>query len=231
MIKQPLSAVDSASFADIVEQWKSQALRSIGRQPERDEAPGKQFGFRFSLLAEWFRGLGQAHDAALGVEKLIAKAEGLLQADDPNGAAHVAQRLLAHALREDYRTRLWLVTAWAGIGQRNPFLTHAALQQLPAAALTLDLVTAYLTTCNRADEATVLLKEARRMGHRSRATSKQLIDLLVVRDAAQEASRVANEDLDLLSGGDLAALVDAGLFVSLNQANPDRDLSNEANND
>lgn len=174
----------------------------------------------FGLFADWFRAIRRAHDVALGIEKLIAKAEGLLQADDPFGAAHVARHALARALLDEHRARLWLTTAWAGIGQRDPFLVHAALQQLPAAALTLDLVSAYLTTCNRADEATDLLTEARKTGYRSRATSKQLIELLVARGSRREAARLASEDGDLLSDRDLQALAGAGLAVSPKQAKP-----------
>lgn len=177
-----------------------------------------RFPFGFGLLADWFRGVWQAHDAAFGVEKLVTEAEALLQADDPTGAAHIARRALARALLDEYRTRLWLITAWAGIGQRDPFLTHAALQELPAATITIELVAAYLTTCNRVDEATVLLNQARSMGHHSRATSKQLIDLLVMRGAVQEASRIATEDHALLSGRDLEALAHAGLTLAPSQA-------------
>jgi hypothetical protein len=208
-----VALVEAASHGDLVARWKSHALRSIGK-PKPDAARGIRSRLGFGLFAEWCRGVWQAHDAALGIEKLVTKAEALLQADEPTGAADVALRALEHALLDEYRTRLWLITAWAGIGQRDPFLTHSALQQLPPAALTIELVTAYLTTCNRVDEATLLLAEARSMGHRSRTASKQLIDLLVLRGTAQEAARVAAEDRDLLSGRDLDVLSDAGLSLA-----------------
>ena len=130
----------------------------------------------------------------------------------------IAQSALAHTLLDENRTRLWLTTAWAGIGQRDPFLTHTALQQLPAEALTIDLIAAYLTTCNRLDEAADLLEQAREAGYRSRACSKQWIDLLVMRGFMQEAARLAAEDSDLLSDRDIEALAGAGLAVSPRQA-------------
>jgi hypothetical protein len=204
--------VEAASRTDIVEQWKRQSLRGIRREPGHDDAHVKRLGLRLHQLSNWFRRVWRAHDAALGIEKLIARAEALLAADDAAGAAQIARRALEHALLDDYRVRLWLITAWAGVGQRDPFLTHAAMLHLPTAACTIDIVSAYLSTCNRTDEALALLMEARRLGHRSRATSKQLLDLLVMRGAAREASRVANEDRHLLASDELAALADAGLF-------------------
>jgi hypothetical protein len=123
-------------------------------------------------------------------------------------------------LLDEHRKRLWLTTAWSGIGQGDPFLTHTALQQLPAEALTIDLVAAYLTTCNRLDEACDLLAEARRAGYRSRACTKQWIDLLVRRGALQDAARLAAEDSGLLSDHDIEALARAGLTVSPRQAKP-----------
>jgi hypothetical protein len=211
--ERAIAVVEAARHSDIVERWKSQALRSIGQEPALNGARGTRSVSRFGLFAGWFRGVWRAHDAALGIEGLVAKAEALLRADDASGAVNLARRALEHALLDDYRTRLWLVTAWAGIGQRDPFLAHAALQQLPLAAHTIELVAAYLSTCNRTDEATRLVLEARKMGHRSRAASKQLIELLVVGGAPQEASRVAFEDRHLLSECDIQALVDAGIFV------------------
>jgi hypothetical protein len=203
--------VEAARWTDTVEQWKSQALRGIRPEPAHDGAHAKRLELRLRL-SNWLRRVWQAHDAALGIEKLMARAEALLEADDPAGAARVARRALEHALLDDYRVRLWLITAWAGVGQRDPFLTHAAMLQLPMALCTIDLVSAYLTTCNRTDEALALMTEARRLGHRSRTTSKQLLDLLVMRGAAREASRVANEDRQLFASDELAALADAGLF-------------------
>jgi hypothetical protein len=214
-----VALVEAASHGDLVAQWKSHALHGIGK-PKPDVARGVRSRLGLGLFAEWCRGVWQAHDAALGIERLVTKAEALLQANEPTGAANIARRALEHALLDEYRSRLWLITAWAGIGQRDPFLAHAALQQLPATALTVELVTAYLTTCNRVDEATAFLMEARSMGHRARTTSKQLIDLLVLRGTVQEAARVAAEDRDLLSGRDLDALADAGLCVARPQSKP-----------
>jgi hypothetical protein len=218
--ERALAVLAAASREDLVEQWKGHALRGIERRPRRHGAHGIATLLGFGLLAEWSRGIWRAHDAALGIERLIPKAEALLQAGDPTGAARIAQSALAHTLLSEHRTRLWLTTAWAGIAQRDPFLTHTALQQLPAAALTLDLVAAYLTTCNRVEEACDLLAEARKAGYRSRACSKQWIDLLVMRGSMQEAARLAAEDADLLSDRDIEALASAGLAVSPRQAKP-----------
>lgn len=208
------ATVEAARRSDIVEQWKSQALSGIGRAPEPRGTRGRWLVFAFGLLVDWLRGVWQAHDAALGIEKLAIRAENLLQADDAIGAAHVARLALTRALANEYRTRLWLITAWAGVGQRDPFLTHAALRQLPAPALTVELVAAYLSTCNRTDEAVALLMAARKMCHRSRVATKQLIDLLLLRGAEREAARVAADDRDLLTSRELQALADAGLAIS-----------------
>jgi len=218
--ERALAVVAAASREDLVEQWKGHALRSIERKPRRRgvRAIATLLGFR--LLAEWSRGIWRAHDAALGIQRLIAKAEALLQVGDPTGSARIAQSALTLALLGEHRTRLWLTTAWAGIGQRDPFLAHTALQQLPAAALTLDLVGAYLTTCNRLDEACDLLAAARKAGYRSRACSKQWIDLLVMRGSMQEAARLAAADSDVLSDRDIEALDGAGLAVPTRQAKP-----------
>jgi hypothetical protein len=218
--ERALAFLAAASREDSVEQWKRHALRAIKAGPRRGGGRSIRSLLGFELLADWSRGVWRAHDAARGIEGLIAKAEALLQVGDPAGAARIAQSALAHTLLGEHRTRLWLTTAWAGVGQRDPFLTHTALQQLPAAELTIDLVAAYLTACNRLDDACDLLAQARKAGYRSRACSKQWIDLLVLRGSLQDAARLAAEDSDLLSDRDIEALAAAGLAVAPRQAKP-----------
>jgi hypothetical protein len=112
--ERALAIVESAQHGDIVERWKNEVLSSIGQESGHDATRNFRFVPGIGLLTDWLRGVWRAHDAALGIEKLIAKAQALLQADDATGAAHIAGRALEHALLDEYRTRLWLITAWAG---------------------------------------------------------------------------------------------------------------------
>lgn len=71
-----------------------------------------------------------------------------------------------------------------------------------------DLVeeSAYLSCCNRIDEAEQLLLEARDLGHRDREATKLLIDLFFRHDNTQAALALALADERLLSTDDWKAI-------------------------
>jgi hypothetical protein len=61
------------------------------------------------------------------------------------------------------------------------------------------LVSAYLSVCNRSDEAIGLIERARGFGHRAPDTTKLLIDLLFRRGRPEEALELARVDSALLA--------------------------------
>lgn len=149
----------------------------------------------------------QAANLALRMQR----AEEALAQDDPARALQIVQAALQVAKLAATRSRLYSLMAWAAIGRGDPFLAHGAMQRLPPTVLTVDLVAAYLACCNRRDEATQLLRDARILGQRARETSKLLIELLVHTGARQDAAVIVSEDRQLLTPSDLSALERAGI--------------------
>jgi hypothetical protein len=109
----------------------------------------------------------------------------------------------------------WKLEAWTAIGARDPFLAHSAIARLHEGAIDLHLIASYLDSCNRRDEALELLTRARALGHRSRDTSKLLIDLLFGRGQHDAVARVASADAALLSPAERQA-IDAALRAHTN---------------
>ena len=153
-------------------------------------------------------------DRQHGVLLQLEQARAALAAGEPRRALLVARNSLALARSAEQRQNLWSTFAWAGIGDRDPFAAHAALQQLPEARLDVHLLAAYLSCCNRNLEAQELLEEARRLGQRSKETSKLLIEVLFAQGDRAGALTVVEADAALLSPEDrqsaLAALASAG---------------------
>jgi tetratricopeptide (TPR) repeat protein len=96
--------------------------------------------------------------------------------------------------------------AWAAIARRDPLSARAALAQLPFDRLDYYLLAAYLSSCNRSEEALALLQEARAIGHRDRESTRLLIDLLLQRGSASDALEIARADHDLLSPDEWQAI-------------------------
>lgn len=147
-----------------------------------------------------------ASDVRTGVIALATNAEVQLARGDCEGALAIARKGLTVALSKVVRERLHTVLAWAAIGRGDPLTTHVALAGLPPDERDVYLVAAYLGTCNRVDEAVALLEEARRMGHRSRETTKLLADLLFRREDRTAVRALAEADHDLLSAEDRTAI-------------------------
>jgi hypothetical protein len=153
-------------------------------------------------------------DRQHGVLLQHEQARAALAAGEPRRALLVARTALALARSAEQRQNLWSTFAWAGIADRDPFAAHAALQQLPEARLDVHLLAAYLSCCNRNLEAQELLEEARRLGLRSKETSKLLIEVLFAQGDRAGALTVVEADAALLSQEDrqsaLSALASAG---------------------
>ena len=109
---------------------------------------------------------------------LAARAASALRLDSCE-AVELAQRGLELCLSRRQRQRLSKLLAWAAIGKQDPFLAHRALLGLPADAIDVHLLSAYLATCNRVDEAVELLRLAQRCGQATPETTRLLADLLL----------------------------------------------------
>jgi hypothetical protein len=164
----------------------------------------------FAALKAAREAYAEIADRRSGVEASATEARTLLLGGDARRAVALARRALEAARTEDHRRKLWTTLAWAGIAQRDPFLAHTALLQLPNEGIDTHLLASYLNACNRVDEALSLLQDARSFGERSVETSKLLIDLLFARGDLTEARGVAQADAALLAPEDRRAL-DAAL--------------------
>jgi tetratricopeptide (TPR) repeat protein len=160
----------------------------------------------FGALKASREALVETLDRRAGVEARAAEARALLISGNSRRAAALARGALDVARSSVQRQALWATLAWAGIAERDPFLAHTALLNLPADAIDVHLLASYLNSCNRVDEALDLLREARRLGDRSVETSKLLIDLLFVRGDHAEARAIAQVDASAFSPEDRLAI-------------------------
>ena len=156
-----------------------------------------------NLVREAYR---ESSDANSEVDSIAVDTDARLSEGEPEQAAELAERGLAVALSARKRERLWKAFAWAQIGQQDPFRAHGALLQLPIHAIDLHLLAAYLSCCNRVDEAAALLEEARSRGHRSPETTKLLTDLLFRRGERKAVLALAESDEEPLSAEDRSAI-------------------------
>ncbi|HEY5372110.1 MAG TPA: hypothetical protein VIK01_00425, partial [Polyangiaceae bacterium] len=148
-------------------------------------------------------------DETSGVLNRSREANAELARGNAKRAIVIARAALEEARSFAQRRELWKTLAWSGINERDPFLTHLALQHLPPADIDLHLLSSYLTCCNRDAEAEQLLREARDKGCRSLETSKLLIELLFARGDNAGALALAEADAELLSAQDRSALAAA----------------------
>jgi hypothetical protein len=88
------------------------------------------------------------------------------------------------------------------IGKSDPFIAHRALSRLLASNLELELVAAYLSCCNRLDEAAELLEKARAHGYRSVAATKLHIELLYRAGKYTAARALAQAEREALPARD-----------------------------
>jgi hypothetical protein len=145
-------------------------------------------------------------DQVNGLEKLAAQAELLLAEGNATLAGRLAEPGLASALSPACRARLWTCCAWAAIAKRDPFLAHRALGELPTNSLGPHLVASYLDCCNRTDEATELLEQARKRGDKSIATAKLLIELYYRLGNVKAVLELARSEAAVLSAADRSAI-------------------------
>jgi hypothetical protein len=148
-------------------------------------------------------------DQNSGVAQKSDEAAAALAAGNPAQATMIARAALQVARSPAQHRRLWTTLAWSGIAQREPFLTHLALQQLPTENIDLHLLSSYLSCCNRTAEAQQLLLAARELGQRSAETSKHLIELSFAQGDLAAALALAESDAALLSARDQAAITEA----------------------
>ena len=148
-------------------------------------------------------------DETSGVLRRSREANDELARGNAKRAITIARAALEDARSFAQRRELWKTLAWSGINERDPFLTHLALQHLPPADIDLYLLSSYLTCCNRDAEAEQLLRETRDKGCRSLETSKLLIELLFARGDNAGALALAEADAELLSAQDRSALAAA----------------------
>jgi len=132
----------------------------------------------------------------------LEEARAALSAGEHRRSISIVRSALAVARSKEQRQKLWTTFAWAGIGSRDPFMAHAALQQLPAACVDVHLLAAYLHCCNRTLEAQELLQEARRLGRWTAETSRLLIDILFAQGDRSAALAVSDADAAILSDDD-----------------------------
>jgi hypothetical protein len=196
-------AADSAP-SDLVHAWKARARANLSGT---EEAPVKSaLPFPLSMLRSAYEALQEDADQRLGVAQRSQAARAELARGNAERAISIARAALEDARSLTVRRELWNTLAWSGIQQRDPFLTHLALQNLPPADIELYLVASYLSCCNRQGEAEQLLREARDHGCRSREASKLLIELLFARGDRAGALALAATDERLLSVQDWRAL-------------------------
>jgi hypothetical protein len=152
-----------------------------------------------SAIRAAHRALDEASDQRSGIAGTISQASEALASGNAERAIALVRAALERARCPDHRRALWRTLAWSGIAQRDPFLSHLALQQLPPEDMDLHLLSSYLACCNRCTEAEELLREARADGYRSPETSKLLIELLFARGDHAGALALCEADSQLLS--------------------------------
>ena len=162
-----------------------------------------------STLRIAYEAFNEDSDETSGVVRRSREANAELTRGNAKRAIAIARAALEDARSFAQRRELWKNLAWSGINERDPFLTHLALQHLPPADIDLHLVSSYLTCCNRDAEAEQLLREARDKGCRSLETSKLLIELLFARGDNAGALALAEADAELFSAQDRSALAAA----------------------
>lgn len=141
-------------------------------------------------------------DRQRGLAQQLEVARAALSEGNPRRAMTIARATLEQARSSGLRQNACSLLAWAGIAARDPFATHAALQELPQACIDVHLLAAYLHCCNRSLEAKELLDEARRLAQGSPEISKLLIDVLFALGERAEALAVIETDAGLLSDGE-----------------------------
>jgi hypothetical protein len=146
------------------------------------------------------------HDERAGVVRNSNAARAELAAGHATQAIAIARAALGVARSTSQKRALWATIAWSAISEREPFLAHLALQNLPVGDIDVHLLAAYLGCCNRGSEAEDLLREARAAGQRSPESSKQLIELSFARGDTATVRALADADADLLSEKDLQAI-------------------------
>jgi hypothetical protein len=159
-----------------------------------------------ATLRTTYDALKEDYDERSGVVQKSSDASARLAAGSALQAITLARAALEDACSFAQRRKLWKILVWAAIEQRDPFLTHLALQHLPPADIDLHLLSSYLSCCNRSAEAEELLREARNQGYRSAETSKLLIELSFARGDHAGALALAEADSGLLSAQDRSAL-------------------------
>jgi hypothetical protein len=175
----------------------------------RHSVPLLRFGlmlFALSASRAAYEAFKAHRDERSGVTRKSNEAHAELAAGHAVQALAISRAALEQAQSGDQRRALWTTIAWSGISQREPFLTHLALQNLPARDIDAHLLAAYLVCCNRGTEAEELLREARAAGQRSPETSKQLIELSFARGDRASVRAIASADVDLLAATDLHAI-------------------------
>jgi hypothetical protein len=150
------------------------------------------------------------HDHVIGAQALAARAETLVAEGHAPLAGRLAEQGLTAARSASCRARLWTCSAWAAIGDHDPFRAHRALGELPAQVVDIHLVASYLDCCNRTREAVELLEQARTAGDRSLATTKLLIELYFRQSNLQAISELARSESAILTAADKSA-IDAAL--------------------
>ncbi|HEY1537422.1 MAG TPA: hypothetical protein VGF76_25550 [Polyangiaceae bacterium] len=164
-----------------------------------------------SAVRTAYDALQEDRDERSGVVQKSSDASARLAAGSALQAITLARAALEDACSLAQRRKLWKTLAWSGIDERDPFLTHLALQHLSPADIDLHLLSSYLSCCNRGAEAEELLREARNQGYRSAEASKLLIELLFARGDHAGALALAEADSGLLSAQDRSALAAAFL--------------------
>jgi hypothetical protein len=144
----------------------------------------------------------ESHDECSGVAAIAQQAANHVRCDDPAAAIAAAQRGLALAHSLKWRISLNETLAWAAIGKPDPFIAHRALARLPASSLALELVAAYLSCCNRLDEAAELLEKARAHGYRAVAATRLQIEVLYRAGKYAAARALAQAERESLSAED-----------------------------
>lgn len=145
-------------------------------------------------------------DERSGASRLAVEASALFWEGKCEQAVDRALKGLSLARSPRLRERLRTTLAWAAIGKRDPFLAHKAIYELADGAIDFHLIAAYLSCCNRIDEAEQLLLEARGFGHRDREATRLLLDVLLRRGKSTAALDLARMDERLLAEADWAAL-------------------------
>lgn len=148
----------------------------------------------------------QRRDECSGAAALARQAADHVGRDDPARAIAAAEQGLALAESPELRSRLSQTLAWAAIGKADPLLAHQALERLQPANMSPHLVAAYLSCCNRLDEASRLLEQARAHGHRTAETTKLAVDVLYRSGKRAAARELACADRQLLSADDWRAI-------------------------